>query len=74
MKWVLSQTYSTTLRLNAAAFYYTVDDMQFSAIGGGNNFTALVNADEGEACGFEIDAQWLATDELPLLLAQLQPH
>ena len=53
-----------SLRLNAAAFYYTVDDMQFSAIGGGNNFTALVNADKGEAYGFELDAQWLATDEL----------
>ncbi|GMM66896.1 TonB-dependent receptor [Alteromonas sp. MTD1] len=53
-----------TLRLNAAAFFYTVDDMQFSAIGGGNNFTALVNADKGEAYGFEVDAQWLATDEL----------
>lgn len=53
-----------TLRLNGAAFYYTVDDMQLSAIGGGNNFTALVNADEGEAYGFEIDSQWLATDEL----------
>lgn len=53
-----------SLRLNAAAFYYTVDDMQFSAIGGGNNLTALVNADKGEAYGFELDAQWLATDEL----------
>lgn len=53
-----------TLRFNAAAFYYTVDDMQFSAIGGGNNFTALVNADQGEAYGFEVDTQWLATDQL----------
>ncbi|MCU7554013.1 TonB-dependent receptor [Alteromonas sp. ASW11-19] len=55
-----------TLRLNMATFYYTIDDMQFSAIGGGNNFTALVNADEGAAYGFEIDAQWLATDQLTL--------
>ncbi len=55
-----------TLRLNAAAFYYTIDDMQFSAIGGGNNFTSLVNADEGVGYGYEIDVQWLATDELTL--------
>ena len=61
---IKSDLFDDTLRLNAAAFYYTVDDMQFSAIGGGNNFTALVNADEGEAYGFEVDAQWLATDEL----------
>lgn len=55
-----------TVRLNTAAFYYTIDDIQFSAIGGGNNFTALVNADEGVGYGFEIDAQWLATDYLTL--------
>jgi iron complex outermembrane receptor protein len=61
---IKSDLFDDSLRLNAAAFYYTVDDMQFSAIGGGNNFTALVNADEGEAYGFEVDAQWLATDEL----------
>jgi len=61
---VKSDLLDDTLRLNAAAFYYTVDDMQLSAIGGGNNFTALVNADKGEAYGFEVDAQWLATDEL----------
>lgn len=61
---IKSDLLDDSLRLNAAAFYYTVDDMQFSAIGGGNNFTALVNADQGEAYGFEVDAQWLATDEL----------
>ncbi|NDV90101.1 TonB-dependent receptor [Alteromonas sp. 345S023] len=61
---IKSDLLDDTLRLNAAAFYYTVDDMQFSAIGGGNNFTALVNADKGEAYGFEVDAQWLATDQL----------
>ena len=63
-----------TLRLNAAAFYYTVDDMQFSAIGGGNNFTALVNADKGEAYGFEIDTQWLATDALTLTAGYSYNH
>ena len=61
---IKSDLLDDTLRLNAAAFFYTVDDMQFSAIGGGNNFTSLVNADKGEAYGFEVDAQWLATDEL----------
>ncbi|WP_100641199.1 TonB-dependent receptor [Alteromonas facilis] len=55
-----------SLRLNAAVYYYEIDDMQFSAIGGGNNFTSLVNADNGVGYGFEVDAQWLATDELTL--------
>ena len=55
-----------TLRLNAAAYYYQIDDIQFSAIGGGSNFTALVNADKGVGYGFEVDAQWLATEALTL--------
>jgi iron complex outermembrane recepter protein len=55
-----------TLRLNPAAFYYVIDDIQFSAIGGGANNTALVNADKGTGLGYEIDAQYLATDELTL--------
>ena len=53
-----------TLRLNAAAFYYQIDDIQFSVIGGGGNVTALENADKGVGYGFEVDAQWLATDNL----------
>jgi iron complex outermembrane receptor protein len=55
-----------TLRLNVAAFYYEIDDMQFSAIGGGANNTALINADKGVGYGFEIDAQYLVTDYLTL--------
>jgi len=62
------------LRLNAAAFTYRIDDMQFSAIGGGNNFTALVNADSGEAYGFEVDAQWLATENLVLTAGYSYNH
>lgn len=56
----------STLRLNVAAFYYEIDDMQFSAIGGGANNTALINADKGIGYGFEVDAQYLVTDNLTL--------
>jgi iron complex outermembrane receptor protein len=55
-----------TLRLNGAVFYYQIDDIQFSAIGGGANNTALINADKGTGYGFEVDAQYLATDNLTL--------
>lgn len=55
-----------TLRINAAVFYYTVDDLQISAIGGSSNGNALLNADEGRAVGFEIDAQWHISDNLVL--------
>jgi iron complex outermembrane receptor protein len=51
-------------RLNAAVFYYTIDDMQLSIIGGGSNVNQVINAKEGEATGFEADLEWLATDNL----------
>jgi iron complex outermembrane receptor protein len=51
-------------RLNIGVFAYEVDDMQLSVIGGASNTNQVVNADKGEAVGFEIDTQWLATDNL----------
>ncbi|AEP30032.1 TonB-dependent receptor [Brumicola nitratireducens] len=61
-----SDLLDNSLRLNAAVFYYTVDDIQFSAIGGGANNTALINADKGSAYGFEIDATYIVDDNLVL--------
>ena len=52
------------LRLNIGVFAYEVDDMQLSIIGGASNVNQVVNADKGEAVGFELDAQWLMTDHL----------
>jgi iron complex outermembrane receptor protein len=56
------------LRLNAAVFYYTIDDMQFSIIGGTGNAQQVINAEEGEATGAELDLEWLATDNLMFTL------
>ena len=50
------------MRLNLAVFHYTVDDMQLSIIGGASNTNQVINADKGEATGFELDLQWLITD------------
>jgi iron complex outermembrane receptor protein len=61
-----SDLLDNSLRLNAALFYYTVDDMQFSAIGGGANSIALINADQGTAYGFEVDATYVVNDNLVL--------
>lgn len=52
------------LRINAAAFYYKIDDMQFTAIGGGANNVALINADNGRGYGFEIDARYIFNENL----------
>ncbi|GMG86869.1 TonB-dependent receptor [Biformimicrobium ophioploci] len=53
-------------RLNAAVFYYVVDDMQLSAIGGANNGNSLMNADKGVGYGFEADLEFAATENLLL--------
>ena len=53
-----------TLRLNIALFYYEVDDLQLTAIGGSGNNTALINAASGRAFGYELDLQLVATENL----------
>jgi iron complex outermembrane receptor protein len=63
---VKSDMLDNSLRLNAAVFYYTVDDIQFSAIGGGANSVSLLNADKGSAYGFEIDATYVVNQNIIL--------
>ena len=53
---------SDRLRLNAALFYYTIDDMQLSIIGGATNTNQVINADKGVGSGFEVDFEFLVTD------------
>ncbi|TLM74335.1 TonB-dependent receptor [Microbulbifer harenosus] len=55
-----------TLRLNVAVFYYQIDDIQLTAVGGGGNFNRLLNANKGVGKGFEVDLEWVATDNLLL--------
>lgn len=50
-----SDLLNNTLRLNAALFYYTIDDIQLSAIGGQTQGNQLINADKGVGYGFEFD-------------------
>ncbi|MGQ0834574.1 MAG: TonB-dependent receptor [Gammaproteobacteria bacterium] len=50
------------VRLNGSVFYYQIDDQQLSAIGGGGNFVQLVNADKGTGLGFDVDGEFLVTD------------
>jgi len=57
-----SQFADDRVRLNAAAFYYEVDDLQLTAVGGTSNAIQLVNADTGTGTGLEVDLQWLITD------------
>ncbi len=50
------------MRLNAALFYYEVDDIQFTAVGGVDNSIQLVNAEQGTGQGGEVDLEWALTD------------
>ena len=59
-----SELAGNRVRLSGAVFYYEVEDMQFSAIGGAGNLIQLVNADKGTGMGFDLEAEFLATDNL----------
>lgn len=54
------------LRYNAAAFYYVIDDIQLTAVGGASNSTTLLNGEEGTGYGVEFEFEWIATDNLAL--------
>lgn len=50
-------------RVNATIFYYTMDDQQLTAVGGNTNSNRLINADKTTGYGFELDSQWVLSDE-----------
>ncbi len=55
-----------TLRFNGAVFQYTVDHIQFTAVGGAGNLVQLINADKGKAYGFETDVEYVPIPNLVL--------
>lgn len=61
-----SDLLDNTLRLNGAVFYYTIDDIQLSAIGGETQGNQLINADKGVGYGFEIDFDYRVLANLSL--------
>lgn len=63
-----------TVRFNATAYYYTIEDQQFTAIGGAANLTQLVNADEGEGYGIEAEFEAAVTDNLTVSLGAAWNH
>ncbi len=54
------------LRYNAAAFYYVIDDIQLTAVGGASNSTTLLNGDEGTGYGVEFEIEYIVLDNLTL--------
>ena len=63
-------TFNDTLQINAAAYYYDYSDMQVlvpTLTDQNLPVEEVVNADEAEVKGFEVEAIWLATDNLTLM-------
>ncbi len=56
------------VRLNGAVYYYTVEDPQFTAVGGAGNLVQLINANKGEGYGFELDSAFQITPRLLVTL------
>jgi iron complex outermembrane receptor protein len=51
-------------RIDADVFYYKVDNLQLTAVGGGANFNQLINAKHAEGYGFEFDGEAEPIDRL----------
>ena len=51
-------------RVNFNVFSYTVKDLQLTAVGGAGNANILLNAEKATGQGFELDGQFLITDQL----------
>jgi iron complex outermembrane receptor protein len=51
-------------RLGVTAYMYTMDDQQLTAVGGGANFNTLINANQVDGQGFEVDLETYLTDNL----------
>ncbi|MGQ0385101.1 MAG: TonB-dependent receptor, partial [Gammaproteobacteria bacterium] len=51
-------------RIGFTAYMYTMDDQQLTAVGGAANFNTLLNADQVDGQGFELDFEALLTDNL----------
>lgn len=63
---IKSELLDNTLRLNAAAYFYDVEDLQFQILQG--TTTTTVNAAQAEIKGFEFDLTWMPVRELSLML------
>ncbi|GLX83648.1 TonB-dependent receptor [Thalassotalea eurytherma] len=51
-------------RINANVFYFTMNDQQLTSVGGDSNTARLLNADETVGYGFEVDSEFMVTDNL----------
>jgi iron complex outermembrane receptor protein len=63
---VKSAFFDRRLLADVSVYSYTIDDQQFTAVGGAGNSNRLVNAKEGRGYGFEADLRARPTENLTL--------
>jgi iron complex outermembrane receptor protein len=61
---VKANMFERRLRLDADVFYYRVNDLQLTAVGGGANFNRLINAGHANGYGVEFNAEAAPIDHL----------
>jgi iron complex outermembrane receptor protein len=65
---VKADLFDRRARVGFAIFDYTVDDLQLTAVGGAANFNTLINAEEANGEGAEVDFEALITDRFMVTL------
>lgn len=61
---VKSSFLNRRVRLNLTGYFYDMDDQQLTAVGGDVNTARLLNAEDTDGAGFELDGQWSVTPNL----------
>ena len=61
---VKTSLFDDRARLGLTVYSYTMDDQQLTAVGGATNFNTLINADETDGQGVELDFEAFITDGL----------
>lgn len=61
---VKSDVLDGTGRVNASVYFFKMEDQQLTAVGGTSNANTLLNADSTYGKGFEVDTEWVLTDNL----------
>lgn len=61
---IKSEFLDKRLRVNADIYFYEINNQQLTAVGGDVNTARLLNADQTQGKGFEIDAEAVVTDNL----------
>lgn len=65
---VKTSLFNDRARLGFTVYSYTMDDQQLTAVGGATNFNTLINADQTDGQGFEVDFEAFITDNLRISL------